>query len=203
MLLDYFHLAKRLGAVGASQLPFHYLLTLKSPYSPLQFATGRSYESLLTAHQSLGRIITALFYAHVALFLNFYIRSNLLATKLKQVYILCGVFGTVAFSAIAATAAFQPVRHWNYRLFYLVHVGFATLLLPVLYFHVDHIRPFLYETSAVYAIHAALRFASTKSHPGVIQRIEGTDLVEVRVAVSKGATTWQPGQHAYLSLAGV
>src|SRR3954454_16095317 len=37
---DYLHLTKRFGHVAASQLPFHYMMAIKSPLSPVQIATG-------------------------------------------------------------------------------------------------------------------------------------------------------------------
>ncbi|EME48480.1 hypothetical protein DOTSEDRAFT_162020 [Dothistroma septosporum NZE10] len=198
---DYLHLTKRLGAVGASQLPLHYLLSLKSPYSPLQLLTRRSHESLIALHQLLGRIITGFFYAHVVLYLNFYIQSNLLLAKITQFYIICGIFGIISLTAIGTTAL-KPLRDWSYRVFYIVHVVLATLVLPALYFHVHHIRIYIYETLLVYALHMVLRAVTTKTHTGSIKVIPDSNLVEIDIPVSgKAAHKYRTGQHAYMSLA--
>ncbi|KAI7218738.1 hypothetical protein KC333_g3416 [Hortaea werneckii] len=199
---DYMHLAKRFGAVGASQLPLQYLLALKSPYSPVQLLTRSSHETLNALHQHLGYIINGLFYAHVGLYLNFFIVKNLLAAKLQAGYILAGVFSIVAFTAVGTTAL-APVRRWSYRVFYFVHVTLATLLLPVLFLHVAHIRVYIYETAIVYATNAALRFWNTETCPGTIRLVPNTRLIEIVARPSKETLgKWFPGQHVYVSLAG-
>ena len=202
MVADYLHLTKRFGAVGASQLPFHYLLSLKSPWSPLLLLTGYSEATLLSIHQVLGRIITGLFWVHAVLYLNFYVLNSLLLAKLKAPYVLCGVFGILAFT-VMTTTALAILRNRNYRIFYYTHVSLATAVLPVLYFHVHHIRTFIYETAGIYAVNAVLRYFASKTHVGTLRQIQGTNLIEISIALGKGtATKWQPGQHAYISLAG-
>jgi NAD(P)H-flavin reductase len=186
--------------VGASQLPFHYLLSLKSPYSPLHLLLGTSHESLITTHQLLGHIITALFWAHVVLYFNFYILKGLLLAKLQYLFIICGVVAIIAFTAIGTTAL-RPLRDWSYRVFYITHVTLATALLPILWLHVEHIQPFIYETAAIYAVSVALRWVSTNSHTATITKLPGTNLVEIVVPMAKDGAVWQPGQHAYVSVA--
>lgn len=199
-MIDYLHMTKRFGIVAGSQLPLHYLLSMKSPYSPLQLLTGRSHESLISIHQLLGRIITVLLYGHAVLYINFYVLSNLLVAKLQEFYVLCGIFGIIAFTVIGTTAL-KPARDWSYRVFYIVHVTLATAVLPVLYFHVEHIRIYLYETLLIYAINAILRFIATTTQAGTITPITGANLLDITIPLNK-AKTWQPGQHAYISLSG-
>lgn len=207
VLTDYLHLTKRFGIVGASQLPFHYLLIWKSSWSPVQILTRSSHESLNAYHQLLGRIVTLLVGAHAALYLNFYVQNNLLASKLKEFYVLCGIVGVIAFAAIGTTAL-APLRRWSYRMFYVVHVVLATALVPVLFFHVHHIRIYLYETAAIYAVDALIRYLSATDLRGSIRSIPNTSLVEITIpndssAASKRlASDLRPGQHAYVSLKG-
>lgn len=187
-------------------MPLHYLLSMKSPYSPLQFLTRQSHESLLAAHQLLGRIISFLLYCHAVLYINFYVQSGLLLEKLTQAYVLCGVLGIVAFTVVGTTAL-KPVRDWNYRVFYVAHVTLATLLLPLLYFHVHHIRIYIWETLVVYAGNVLLRTLTTTTRTGTIRAWPESDLVEITISLTERHLTlslvgWQPGQHAYLSLAG-
>ena len=207
-MADYLHLTKRFGIVGASQLPFHYLLAMKAPYSPLKYLTASSHESLNTLHQLLGRIITVLLYAHAALYLNFYVQVGVLGSKVREAYVICGILGVLAFTAVGTTAL-KPVRRWSYRVFYVTHVVLASLLLPLLWFHVSHIRIYLYEAAVVYAANVVLRSLSSKTVPASIRLLESGKLVEITIplasathAEKKALLKYQPGQHAYISLPG-
>lgn len=207
VLSDYLHLTKRFGIVGASQLPFHYLLIWKSSWSPVQILTRASHESLNAYHQLLGRIVTLLIGLHAALYLNFYVQNNLMAIKLKEFYVLCGIVGVIAFAAIGTTAL-APLRRRSYRVFYVVHVVLATALVPVLFFHVHHIRIYLYETAAIYAVNILIRWLSATNLRGNIRSIPDTSLVEIVVSNDSSAKSKRlaqdlsPGQHAYVSLKG-
>jgi NAD(P)H-flavin reductase len=199
-LLDYLHLTKRLGIVAASQMPLHYLLPLKTPYSPLQLLTQTSYETLLTLHQLLGRIIILFFAAHVALYTNFFVLSSLFATKLTQTYILTGYAAFVSF-AVLGTTALSWVRHRNYRLFYILHVTLAFLGFPALWIHVHHIRIYLYQSLAVYMANQVLRALATQRVSARITPVPGSDkLVDIAIP-SAGArfTSWRPGNYGYVS----
>jgi NAD(P)H-flavin reductase len=206
-LIDYLHLTKRFGIVGASQLPFHYLLIWKSSWSPVQTLTRASHESLNAYHQLLGRVVTMLVGIHAALYFNFYVQNNLVASKLKEFYVLCGIVGIIAFAAIGTTAL-AALRRRSYRLFYVVHVVLATALVPVLFFHVHHIRIYLYETAAISAANILVRWLSATNLRGRIRSIPNTSLVEIVVSNDSSAASkrlaqdLRPGQHAYVSLAG-
>lgn len=205
--VDYLHLTKRFGTVASSQLPLHYLLALKTPWSPLQAISRFSHETLNASHQLLGRIVTLVLYLHAALYVNFYVQANLLGDKLKEIYVLCGIVGIIAFTAVGTTAL-SPVRKWSYRVFYITHVSLATAILPLLYFHVSHIRIYLYETAAIYTFNAALRALASKSLTGTVRLLPDSSLLEITIPLSSSAIspsykqTWQPGQHAYISLQG-
>lgn len=75
---------------------------------------------------------------------------------------------------MVTTTSLSVLRTWSYRVFYYTHVSLASVLLPVLYFHVEHIRPFIYETAAIYAVNVVLRFLASTSHMGTMQRVEGS-----------------------------
>ncbi|KAF2214590.1 hypothetical protein CERZMDRAFT_110214 [Cercospora zeae-maydis SCOH1-5] len=198
---DYLHLTKRFGTVGGSQLPFHYLLSLKSPWAPMQILTGFSEASLLSAHQILGRIIVGFFWAHVALYVNFYVVKSLLLDKLQNFIIICGIVAIISFTALSTTAL-KAVRDRSYRIFYITHVSLATCVLPLLYWHVEHIRPFIYETVVIYMVNAVLRFLATRKRAGTIKQVRDAGLVEISLPLAAGAMKWHPGQHAYVSVAG-
>lgn len=176
--------------------------------SPLLLLTRSSHETLNAVHQLLGRVVTLLLYLHAALYLNFYIVKGLLAAKLQEAYVVCGVVGIVAFTVVGATAL-GPLRRRNYRLYYIVHVTLATIVLPALWFHVSHIRIYLYETAAVYIIHLLLRASTSKTLQGTIKVIPESNIVEISLPLPesqsqryRAQSRWHPGQHAYVSLPG-
>jgi ferredoxin-NADP reductase len=144
---------------------------------------------------------------HAILYLNFYVQSNLLGSKLKEFYVICGLISVIAFVVIGTTAL-APIRRWSYRVFYVVHVALATALIPVLFFHVHHIRIYLYETGAIYVLNAFVRWLSTTDLSASIRLVPNTSLVEIKIPVdSSGASRRliqdiRPGQHAYVSLSG-
>lgn len=196
------HLTKRFGIVGASQLPAHYLLSYKSPYSPFQLLLRSSHESVIAIHQLLGRIIITLFYLHVTFYSNVFVQKGILA-KLMQSFIICGIIGAVAFTIIGTTAL-APIRRRNYRLFYVAHVAWSTIVLPVLYFHVHHIRLYIWETLLVYLVNVALRYMTSTSVTGTLKRINDTKLVEIDIPLPRNSSLgeWQTAQHAYISVPG-
>ncbi|KAG9892310.1 hypothetical protein KCV05_g17952, partial [Aureobasidium melanogenum] len=203
---DYLHLTKRFGIVGASQLPLQYLLAFKSPFSPIQHLTRCSWTTLNAAHQVLGRVSTILFYLHAGFYLNFFIQAHVLAKRIKDWDVILGLVGTIAFTAVGTTAL-SPLRKLSYRVFYTTHVTLASMLLPVLYFHVHHIRIYIIETVVVYVVHLTLRILNEHKVEGSLTLIPGTaNLLEINIPIiakskQKSIMQWQPGQHIYVSLA--
>ncbi|KAJ4304707.1 hypothetical protein N0V90_000234 [Kalmusia sp. IMI 367209] len=198
---DYLHLTKRLGAIGASQLPLHYFLAWRTPYSPLQLLTRLSHEQLKSPHQVLGRIVYLLFSLHAIFYLNFFIRSNLLAKRIREKDVIFGVISIALFTAISTTALAQ-LRRWNYRVFYITHVAIANVLVVPLYLHVHHIRPYVWEVVFINALHLIFRFVSQRTYTGTVTLLPGTNLIAIRIPLTTLSSTlsWQPGQHVYLSL---
>jgi ferredoxin-NADP reductase len=144
---------------------------------------------------------------HAVLYLNFYVQSNLLGSKIKEFYVICGLVAVIAFVAIGTTAL-APVRRRSYRVFYVVHVVLATALIPILFFHVHHIRIYLYETTAIYLLNTFVRWLSTTDLRASIRLVPNTSLVDIRIPVDSSSTSKRliqdirPGQHAYVSLSG-
>lgn len=197
--------------MAASQLPFHYLLAFKSPYSPLQYVTRASWETLNVLHQLLGRITTILLFLHAAFYINFYIASGILAKKLFERVVILGIIGLVAYTVVGTTAL-SWVRKRYYRVFIAIHIGLATILLPVLYWHVSHIRIYVLETLALYIIHSLLRTWNSNTHSATIRRIPGTNLLDITINSSSNPSTsllsrlrrppslkYHAGQHIYIS----
>jgi hypothetical protein len=192
-------LTKRFGIIGASQLPFHYLLAMKSPYSPIQQITRMSHEELNICHRILGRIIHICLTLHAGFYLNFFIQSNLLGKRIRDQDVILGLTSIFVFTIVGMTAL-GFLRRWNYRVFYMTHIFVATILLPLLYFHVHYIRPFIWETIAIYIANVLLRFFNTRTYSGKISLIPNTNLVQVKIPFTSPTGKWKPGQHLYLCL---
>ncbi|OCK81285.1 hypothetical protein K432DRAFT_295836 [Lepidopterella palustris CBS 459.81] len=197
---DYLHLTKRLGMVGVSQLPLHYLLAMRSPYSPVQLLTRLSHEQLKVSHQILGRILCLLFGLHACLYLNFFVQAGIFVKRIKDLDVIMGIMSITIFS-ILSTTALETLRRWNYRVFYTTHIILASLLIYPLFFHVKHIRPYVMEVFVVILLHQIFRNYSLRRYSGTVSLIRGTNLVQIRIPLIllDKEMKWKVGQHVYLS----
>lgn len=172
---------------------------MKSSYSPIQLLTRMSHEELNIVHQILARIIGILLTLHAAFYLNFYILNNLLDKRIKDRDVIIGLTGITLFATMGTTTL-GFLRKVNYRIFYFTHITVATIFLPLMYFHCAYIRPFIWEAFAVYILHTLLRLFNTRTFPGSISLVPGTNLIQVTVPLAFSTSKWKPGQHVYVSL---
>ena len=195
---DYLHLTKRFGIVAASQLPLHYLLAAKS-WSPIQYLTRMSHEELNPYHRLLGRTLIAFFAVHAAMYLNFYIQLNLLRKRIQDRDVILGLMAITTFMVIGTTAL-AKIRDWSYRLFFYLHVILSMSLLPILFFHVSHIRIYIIESAAIYLILILQRNASQATAEATIELIPSTNLLSISIPLTKSLSskTYTQGQHIYL-----
>jgi ferredoxin-NADP reductase len=159
--------------------------------------TRLSHEQLNRGHQILGRIIQILLTLHAIFYLNFFILNGLLAKRTRDRDVIIGLT-CISILTTLGTTAIGFLRSWNYRVFYTVHVVGATALLPLLFFHVHHIRPFIIESAAVLLLNVVLRTWNTRKYSGTLSVLPGTNLVQVTVPLSGPTKRWRPGQHVYL-----
>ena len=198
--VDYLHLTKRFGQIGASQLPLHYLLAMRTPYSPVQWITRLSHEQLKAAHQILGRIVYLLFILHAVFYFVFFAMSGFLAKRIKDWDVIFGIITLILFAAISTTAlAF--IRRRNYRVFYISHIAIANFIIVPMYLHVSHIRLYVYEIIVVECLHLITRAIRLKMYQGTLRLLPGTNLVQIRIPLpdNHAALNWHPGQHVYLT----
>lgn len=200
MSADYLHLTKRFGQIGASQLPLHYLLAMRTPYSPVQWITRLSHEQLKAAHQILGRIVYLLFILHAVFYFVFFAMSGFLAKRIKDWDVIFGLITLALFAAISTTAL-NFVRRRNYRVFYISHIAIANLIIIPMYLHVSHIRLYVYEIIAIECLHLLFRALRLKTYQGTLRLLPGTNLVQIRIPLADNhpALDWAPGQHVYLT----
>ncbi|KAF2101843.1 hypothetical protein NA57DRAFT_64528 [Rhizodiscina lignyota] len=199
---DYFALTKRFGIVGVSQLPMHYLLATKTPYSPLQILTRSSHEQLQAIHQVLGRVITFFFVLHAIFYLNSFFQKGILLDRLQNSRVVIIGLTSISLFIILGSTALAWIRRWSYRVFYASHIIIALAVLPLLYFHVHQTHIFIWETLVVYVLHMIARFISLRTYDGTISMVADTNLIRVEIPLRKSVSdgAWWPGSHVYLRI---
>ena len=195
---DYLHVTRRFGIVAASQLPIHYLLAAKA-WSPIQYLTRMSHEELNPYHRLLGRIIVLLFACHAILYLNFYVQKGLLSKRIREWDVILGLIA-ISIASILFTTALARIRNYSYRLFFYMHVILSISLLPILYLHVSHLRLYILETAAVFALLIIQRNISQATAPATISLLAGTNLLSITIPLTKPlrSKSFTAGQHIYI-----
>ncbi|KAL8915299.1 MAG: hypothetical protein Q9171_000169 [Xanthocarpia ochracea] len=202
---DYLHLTKRFGIIGASQLPLHYLLALKSSWSPISFLTRLSHEELNPYHRALGRIILIFFSLHASFYLNFFLQKSLLTKRIRDPDVILGVLAITIF-LLLGTTALSWLRRRYYFLFFLIHIATSIAILPILYFHVAHLRIYILEATIIYILLIAQRNISLAKIPSAtLSHIPLTNnLLSLTIPLTNSTSNisrrkFHPGQHIYLS----
>ncbi|KAL8753373.1 MAG: hypothetical protein Q9199_005099 [Rusavskia elegans] len=199
---NYLHLTKRFGIIAASQLPLHYMLALKSSWSPISYLTRLSHEELNPYHRALGRIILVFLSLHASFYLNFFIQKSLLTKRIRDPDVILGLLAITTFLTLGTTAL-AWVRKRNYFLFFLIHVTTSIFILPILYFHVSHLRVYILESAIICTILIAQRNTSVKTIPNAKLTHLSNNLLSITIPVTPSSLSnnkFHPGQHIYLSL---
>ena len=204
---DYLHLTKRFSHVAVSQLPFQYLMAIKSTKSIAQIATGLSWENVNAYHRLFGRIIHVLAATHAIMYMNFFSQANLLSKRIGDWDVRLGLAAFWIMN-ILGLMAIPPIRKSAYHSFFKSHAILAGLTLPVLFFHVPHTRKYLYQAFACYMFNGMTRTKGTSaSILSSVAEISGTSLLKLRIpgpawgvppSMGSNATGWTPGQHVFL-----
>ena len=200
---DYLHVTKRFGIIAASQIPLHYILAMKA-WSPIQHVTRMSHEELNPYHRILGRIISGFMICHAMLYTNFYIQKGFLFKRIQDRDVILGL-SAASTAIVLFTTALGRIRHYNYRLFFYLHVLLSMIILPILYFHVSHLRLYIVEAAAIYVLLIVQRNVSRDSVNATISRCKNTNLVSVSASLGhlKLRRSYAPGQHVYLTFPGI
>ncbi|KAL8863664.1 MAG: hypothetical protein Q9178_000347 [Gyalolechia marmorata] len=203
VLGNYLHLTKRFGIIGASQLPLHYLLALKS--SPISYLTRLSHEELNPYHRALGRIILIFFSLHASFYLNFFIQQSLLTKRIRDPDVILGVLAITIF-LLLGTTALSWLRRRYYFLFFVIHVATSIAILPILYFHVAHLRIYILEATIIYILLIVQRNISiakipsaTLSHIPLTNNLLSLTIPFINSTSNLSRRNFHPGQHIYLS----
>lgn len=178
------------------------MLALKSSWSPITYLTRLTHEELNPYHRALGRIILIFLSLHASFYLNFFIQKSLLAKRIRDPDVILGLLAITTFLTLGTTAL-AWVRQKNYFLFFLIHVTASVLILPILYFHVSHLRTYIIESAIIYLILIAQRNTSVQKTPNAKLTRLSHNLLSITIPLTpslSNSKTFHPGQHIYLSL---
>ncbi|KAL9610686.1 MAG: hypothetical protein Q9167_004634 [Letrouitia subvulpina] len=192
---------------GDGMSDFISLLDAMSPLSPITLITRLSHEELNPYHRILGRILLCFFALHASFYLNFYIQSSLLLKRIKDRDVILGLTAITTLLTLGTTAL-QKVREKNYYFFFVAHVILSISVLPVLWFHVSHLRVYIAESGVVYLLLILQRNITQTPVLATVSPVLGTEnLLSVTATVpassslAKRLRKSKPGQHIYLALA--
>ncbi|KAK6833868.1 PLP-dependent transferase [Apiospora arundinis] len=198
---DYNHLTKKFAAIGCSQFPIQYLLSLKY-LNPVAYAFRSSHEELNRWHRTLGRIVYFLLAAHAVLYSNKFVQMGVVQKMSTNTTVLLGLVGIISMTLLNTTAL-AAVRAYSYRVFFTTHLVVALSLPVVIFFHVHHARLYMIEALAVIVVDIGVRKFYTVTAHASLQLIPGTNLVKITATVMPDMAVQfkeSPGAHAYVNV---
>lgn len=178
------------------------MLSMKNVYSPLAVVFQTSHEELNPYHRGLGRIIYSLLILHGTWYLNFFIQAGLLQQRLTSKVVWIGIISLAMITLLASTSL-QKVRHWSYRVFFIVHLVIGVSILPLLFFHAPLLRMYVIEALFLFVIDIIGRKLSTFNAFATITSIPHTKLIKISVPIPPHKVRRfkaAPGQHVYLQI---
>ncbi|EXJ62646.1 hypothetical protein A1O7_03084 [Cladophialophora yegresii CBS 114405] len=207
---DYMHVTKSMGHVAASQLPIHYLLSIKhARYSPITWATGMTHERLNSVHRLLGRIVHLFLSLHAVLYLWFFVSMGVLGRRIKDPDVQFGMLAFWGFTVLGMLSLPTVRRRVYHAVFYVSHVFLSGVVIPALWVHVPYSRWFVGQVVVIYILGVALRVHSARKVEGLRCRAinTGTSRGLIQVTFHVGAedplASAMPGQHVYLVRKGI
>ena len=127
---------------------------------------------------------------------------SFLAKRIKDSDVQLGLAAITSFLLIATTAL-SYIRHHSYRLFYSMHILLSFAILPILYFHVSHLRHYILEAGAVYVFLVLQRYfpPNRASTAAILSLVPTTNLFKISLPlpINTKPGAYSPGQHIYLS----
>lgn len=198
---DYMHLAKAFGHVAVSQLPLIYLLGVKTAWSPITLATGWTHERLNVWHRLLGRMAHGLASVHVAMYVNFFVRQQVLWKRGRDRDVILGLVAFSAFSFLWLSSLPVVRKRWYHFVFYRSHVVLSAVLVPAMWWHVPYTRFYVGQAGLLWAAGALVRrWGSSAVVRARCVAVDGTELVDVvlEVPTSSRFVPGAPGQHLYV-----
>ncbi|KAF2650523.1 hypothetical protein K491DRAFT_731288 [Lophiostoma macrostomum CBS 122681] len=198
---DYYHVTKRFGIIGTSQLPLQYLLSSKR-LNPAAYAFYTSHETINRWHRTLGWIIYFLVFLHGTFYLNFYIQVGGLGGAFFRTVPALGMLGLLSMT-ILSTTTLSVLRKYSYRIFYITHVTVGVALPLIIWFHVSHSRVFMAEAFMVPLADLFIRRCYRITVNATIDFVPGTDLVRIVANIPSHKLSQfaaHPASHVFLSI---
>ncbi|KAK7954255.1 hypothetical protein PG996_015141 [Apiospora saccharicola] len=198
---DYNHLTKKFAAIGCSQFPIQYLLSLKY-LNPVAYAFRSSHEEVNRWHRTLGRIVYFLLAMHAVLYSNKFVQMGVVQKMSTNKTVLLGLVGIISMSLLNTTAL-AKVREYSYRVFFATHLVVAMTLPVVIFFHVHHARLYMIEALVVIVVDIGVRKFYTVTAQASLESVPGTNLVKITATVSPEMAAQfkeSPGAHAYVNI---
>ncbi|CEO59178.1 hypothetical protein PMG11_03862 [Penicillium brasilianum] len=199
---DYLHVTKRFGGVAAAQMPFLFLLSMRTRFSPLVIILGSSHEQLVHWHQLCGRIIMILLVLHGTWYINYFVQNGILADRLQHRHSLTGLI-SLSLMAVTAGTSLERVRRWSYRVFIYCHISIGLAIWPILLLHAKPLRLYAAEALTLFIIDRVLRYLDTVTEPATLERVPETELLRIWFPMTSAKLARfqaKPGQHVYLSI---
>ncbi|KAL0939529.1 ferric reductase like transmembrane component [Colletotrichum truncatum] len=198
---DYLHLTKRFGIIAVSQVPFQYMLALKS-FSPIAKVFQTSHEELNKWHRVLSRVTLSLLVLHAMFYMNFFVEKGILQRRLFAPVVFAGVVAFAAMNMMTSTAA-AAVRRYSYRVFFITHLIGAFAIPPLVFFHAKSSRLFMAKAIIIFLIDLVVRRLRTVMAFSKLETIPGTNLIKISASIPQfkvNAFRSRPGSHIYLSI---
>lgn len=205
-----FVLANRWGLMFVANLPLLYLFAAKN--QPLNFLTGRSYESLNIFHRRLGELLClqALLHA-LGMLLTWYTiirpsgRLNFLHFLLEPV-IYFGIGAFVAYEVLYITAL-ASFRQRFYEFFLASHVVLQAAALAFVYYHHRIVGPYVGAALAIFLVDRIIFRLFVKSSVVTTSAriLEDGETMRLVVDSASFATSrsfksgWKPTDHVFIT----
>jgi NAD(P)H-flavin reductase len=176
------------------------MLSMRSIGSPLAFIFRSSHEQLNPWHQLSGRIIYFLLLNHAGWYINYFIQTGIFYRRLVDPIVIIGLTGFCLLTVVATTSL-EIVRHWSYRVFYILHLAIGLWLLPLLFFHARPLRLYVSEAIALFLVNKVIQNLDTIQSLAIIAPVPLTGLLSIKVPIPASKLprfNAAPGQHVYL-----
>jgi NAD(P)H-flavin reductase len=141
----------------------------------------------------------------MAFYINYFVGVGILVKRLFAPIVFAGVLAFICMSLLTFTSM-QSIRHFSYRLFFIVHLTTVFIMPPLIFFHARAARLFMGVTLVVFLLDLITRKVDTVTSLATLERIPGTNLIKVSASVPYHKINrfrTHPGAHIYLSIPAV
>lgn len=119
--------------------------------------------------------------------------------------VITGIIGIWSMTFLYATA-FNVIRDYSYRIFFITHLFVALLIPPLIWFHAHTARIYLMEALIVFFVDIIYRKIETVTTTASLESVPGTDLVKIILSIPMHKLDRfrkRPGSHVYLQIPGL